>query len=175
MYTNYVDPCLRGFTQTIPPVEEWNKYEVLDVDGGSFLYPELMFTCSGTLNSVTIPYSTIAGVKWDNILELSIEVWRRLKMGGYAKSGKVTEVSFKVSVTKEPSTTDTVQGNVTTHTASFNTEKNDIIRLVAPPNITGKRDYIPVLLTDHRVGNGEETIVLPIIQIDFVPDVEGEI
>ena len=164
----YVDPCLRGFTQTIPPVEDWDNYEVLDVDGGNFLYPELMFTCSGTLNSITIPYSTIQGILWDNSLELTLSVWRRQNEGA-------TNIELGVllnTITSSSDTTAKVQGNVTLHTISSNRILEfDIIQITVPRyGSISKREHIPVLLTEYQLGGGGRTILLPLIRVDFSPE-----
>ena len=165
-----VGPCLRGFTQTIPPVEEWDNYEVLDVNGGSFLYPVLMFTCNGTLNSITIPYSTIQGITWDNVLELTLSVWRRQNEGATKfniELGIITD-----TITSNRDTTAKVQGNATLNTISSNMILEfDIMQITGREyGSMDKREHIPVLLTEHQLGDGGRTVLLPLIQVDFTPE-----
>ena len=160
------DLCLRGFTQTIPPVEEWDNYEVLDVDEERFLYPELMFTCNGTLNSVTIPYSTIAGIKWDNDLTLTLSVSRR-------QNERATIIELGVlTVAMSRDTTEKEQGNATLNTISSNMILEfDIIEITVPEyGGMDRREHIPVLLTEHQLGDGGRTVLLPLIQVDFTPE-----
>ena len=162
----FVDPCLRGFTQTIPPVEEWVDYTVLDVDGGSFLYPELMFTCSGTLNSVTIPYSTIAGIKWDNTLQLDLAVWRRQSDGGYSQEGgDITVPDVKIS--SGAVITRNVKGNATLQRA-IDIKTNDILQFKVPQyGISDRREHIPYLLTAYQPPGYTKPVIVPLIHVDF--------
>ena len=161
-----LDPCLRGFTQTIPPVEEWDNYEVLDVNGGSFLYPELMFTCNGTLNSITIPYSTIEGIPWDDILQLDLVVWRRQREGGYSQvGGDITVPDVKIS--SEEFVTTNVKGFVTLQRA-LDIKTNDILQFKVPQyGSSDRREHIPYLLTDYQPAGCTEPITVPLIHVDF--------
>ena len=166
MLFNYLDPCLRGFTQTIPPVEEWDSYEVLDVDGGSFLYPELMFTCSGTLNSVTIPYSTIAGIPWDDRLSLELAVWRRQSEKGYSQVGGDITVP-DVRITSEGVVRINVKGNATLQFA-MNIRNHDILQFKVPQyRIRDRREHIPYLLTDYQPPGYTKPVIVPLIHVDF--------
>ena len=158
----FVDPCLRGFTQTIPPVEEWDNYEVLDVHGGSFLYPELMFTCSGTLNSVTIPYSTIAGITWKKDLKLTLSVWKRQSEGVYSQEGE----DINVMKTLDEETRGTVKGN-TTLQPSINIQKNSILEFTIENYETEKRKHIPYLLTAYQPPGYTKPVTVPLIHVDF--------
>ena len=166
--SHVIDPCLRGFTQTIPPVEEWDSYEVLDVDGGSFLYPELTFTCSGTLNSVTIPYSTIAGITWDNILQLDLAVWRRQSHGGYSQEGgDITVPDVKISsghvVTRNVKEIVTV-----TLQSAIDIKTNDILQFKVPQyGISDRREHIPYLLTAYQPPGYTKPVTVPLIHVDF--------
>ena len=164
-----VDPCLRGFTQTIPPVEEWDNYEVLDVDGGSFLYPELMFTCSGTLNSVTIPYSTIAGVLWRNKLSLELAVWRRQSEGGYSLTQEGGDIEVSDGVIGF-ATNNLIKGNATLQRA-IDIKTNDILQFIVPEyrhiGRYRRREHIPYLLTDYQPPGYTKPVIVPLIHVDF--------
>ena len=129
-----------------------------------------MFTCNGTLNSITIPYSTIQGTRWDDVLDLTLSVLRRLNRGGYITErislGRLTEV-----ITNSDETTDMVQGNATLNTISSNMILEfDIIQITVPGYDGDKREHIPVLLTEHQLGDGGRTVLLPLIQVDFTPE-----
>ena len=163
----FVDPCLRGFTQTIPPVEEWDSYEVLDVDGGSFLYPELMFTCSGTLNSVTIPYSTIAGITWDDYLSLDLAVWRRQSEKGYSQVGGDITVPDVVIGSGNRVVTTNMKGNATL-IQTIDTKANDILQFIVKENGSdGRREHIPYLLTAYQPPGYTKPVTVPLIHVDF--------
>ena len=135
-----------------------------------------MFTCNGTLNSITIPYSTIAGIIWDDDLELTLSVIRRLNQGGYTY--KPTErmslgtLSDDVTNNNEMETTAKVQGNATLDTISLNMILEfDIIQITVPKyDRSMKREHIPVLLTEHQLGDEGRTVLLPLIQVDFTPE-----
>ena len=132
-----------------------------------------MFTCSGTLNSVTIPYSTIAGTRWDNDLTLTLSVLSRLNQGGYRPTERISLGTLSEVTTTNDETTAKVQGNATLDTISSNMILEfDIIRISVPGYSSGgtKRQHIPVLLTEHQLGEGGRTVLLPLIQVDFSPE-----
>ena len=159
----FVDPCLRGFTQTIPPVEEWDNYEVIDVDGGSLLYPELMFTCNGTLNSVTIPYSTIQGITWDNRLSLDLAVWRRQSEGGYSQVGGDIRVTGDIG----SETLGKVTG-IATSELSIIIQKYDILQFkIKQYNDNDKREHIPYFLVDYQPPGYTKPVTVPLIHVNF--------
>ena len=161
------DPCLRGFTQTIPPVEEWDNYRVLDVDGGSFLYPELMFTCNGTLNSITIPYSTIAGITWDDRLSLSLAVWRRQSEGGYSQEGGDIEVPDVIISSRDRVVRRNVQSNATL-IQTIDIKTHDILQFnVINYGGDGRREHIPYLLTDYQPPGYTKPVTVPLIHVEF--------
>ena len=172
------DPCLRGFAQTIPPEEEWDNFTVLDVNGGSFLYPELMFTCSGTLNSITIPYSTTQGVLWDDILQLDIEVWRRSMELGYIQAGSNIAVQT-ATVSNDPGGT---RMNVRGRSGLINPvqiQRHDILQfIVRPYGEGGRREHIPVLLREDKEScTPFGCPLIPLLQVDFTSSetVEGTV
>ena len=160
----FVDPCLRGFTQTIPPVEEWDSYEVLDVDGGSFLYPELMFTCNGTLNSVTIPYSRIAEIRWKSELKLDLAVWRRHEEGGYSKVEKKKKLD--VTIGGKNAVTTNEKGNATQQ-FTINIQKYDILQFTIKKYKNEEREHIPYLLTAYQPPGCTKPVIVPLIRVDF--------
>ena len=163
-----VDPCLRGFTLTIPPVEEWDNFTVtvLDVDGGSFLYLELMFTCNGTLNSVTIPYSTIEGITWDDKLSLDLAVWRRQREGGYSQVGEDIKVP-DVKISSGDVVRTNMKGNATVQ-KSTDIQIYDILQFKVPQyGSSDKREHIPYLLTDYQPPGYTKPVTVPLIHVEF--------
>ena len=164
----FVDSCLRGFTQTIPPIVEWDSYQALDVNGGSFLYPELMFTCNGTLNSVTIPYSTIEGRRWKSELKLDLSVWRRQSEGGYSQEGKDMRVMENI----HQETEERVTGNATLQ-KFINIQKNDILEFTIENYMHDKKErlykrkHIPYLLTAYQPPGYTKPVIVPLIHVDF--------
>ena len=126
-----------------------------------------MFTCNGTLNSVTIPYSTIAGRRWDNGLTLALSVLRR-------QNERATIIKLGVlTVAISEDTTAKVQGNATLNTNSSNNMilEYDIMQItVRDYRGMNIREHIPVLLTEHQLGDGGRTVLLPLIQVDFTPE-----
>ena len=167
MLFNYLDPCLRGFTQTIPLVEEWNNYEVLDVDGGSFLYPELMFTCNETLNSVTIPYSTTQGIPWDDRLSLELAVWRRQSEGGYSQVGGDIKVPDVVIGSRNIVTRNLLKGNATLQ-RGIDLKTNDFLQFKIPQyGRDRRREHIPYLLTNYQPPGYTKPVIVPLIHVDF--------
>ena len=162
----YADSCLKGFAQTVPPVEEWDSLDTIaDMNGGNILYPE--FTCSGTLNSVTIPYS-IKGLterQWENNLELTLAILRKNVGGYYVQVGEDILLQKWIGYQY-------IQGNVTKQ-INMNIQKHDILLL------TGRKYYyyirhIPALLTTYEVPGSTENATLPMIHVDFTQQTEGD-
>ena len=128
-----------------------------------------MFTCNGTLNSVTIPYSTIAGMTWDNNLQLTLSVWRR-------QNERAINIELGVIADRTTFSSDTtvkVQDSATLNTISSNMILEFDIMEITVPRYSGgmdKREHIPVLLTEHQLGDGGRTVLLPLIQVDFTPE-----
>ena len=131
-----------------------------------------MFTCSGTLNSVTIPYSTIAEIPWDDILSLDLAVWRRQREGGYSQEGGDIEVP-DVEISSRVVTTN-IKGNVTLE-STMNIQKYDILQFIVPPyerrgwRLTrDKREHVPFLLTENQQScTPPGCPLVPIIRVEF--------
>ena len=168
----YVDPCLRGFSQTIPPVEEWNKYEVLQVDsdGDSSLYPELMFVCNGKLNRATIPYSITADPsrEWEDMLSLELVIWRRKSVGWYSKYKELMRESVNIdSYTKDHKVLNNITNNLS-QTFMEDIQKYDILQFNAREAAgSGRRRHIPYLLTDYQPPGHTKPVTVPLIHVDF--------
>ena len=169
----YADPCLKGFTQTIPPEREWTQFNTLaDVNGGSFLYPE--FTCSGTLNSVAIPYSIdrLTGRQWESNLELTLTIWRK-NVGGY-----YVPVGGDLLLRVNPYLGGYLPRGEVTKPTNINIQKHDIL-LLTGRNYTYQGTFlrhIPALLNTFQVSGSadSENVTLPMIQVDFQPKPEGD-
>ena len=127
-----------------------------------------MFTCNGTLNSITIPYSTIQGIRWDDSIQLTFSVWRRQN-----ERATIIELgTLEHIITSSEYTTAKLQGK-----AFLNTMSSDMILEFDIMRITvrgyeafDKREQIPVLLTEHQLGDGGRTVLLPLLQVDFRPE-----
>ena len=124
-----------------------------------------MFTCSGTLNSVTIPYSTIAGIKWSKTLSLDLAVWRRQNEGGYSQEGEDIEVDVTIG---NKDTTENVKGNATLQ-YTINIQKNDILQFIVRRYGGGdKREHVPFLLTANQQScTPLGCPLVPIIYVEF--------
>jgi hypothetical protein len=169
IYTHNVDPCLKGFTQTIPPVEEWGNYAVLDVKGGSFLYPELMFRCNGTVTRITIPYSTVHGILWDNVLELRIVIWRRQGRLGYVEGKGIIAMTPVITTASYAATTQGNRRGNTTNNSTIKIERNDILQFIVLQNGKyGRREHIPVLLRENTEScTPLGCPLVPMVHVDF--------
>ena len=173
----YADPCLKGFAQTIPPVEEWDNFDTLaDVNGGSFLYPE--FTCSGTLNSITIPYS-IDGLtvrQWENNLELTLAIWRKNVEGYYVQVEGGLLLKEMITTNLFGYLTEVVRKNATKQ-INIQIQKHDILLLTGRTytyyydhtlgRSTRYRRHIPALLATYQPPGSNETVTIPMIQVEF--------
>ena len=172
----YADPCLKGFAQTIPPVEEWDSLDTIaDMDGGNILYPE--FTCSGTLNSVTIPYSIQQTQRqWEANLELTLAILRKNVGGYYVQVGEDILLKRWIGYPSRD-----IQRNVTRR-ININIQKHDILLLTGRRytyyyddnlgHYVGYRRHIPALLTTYEVPGSTENATLPIIHVGFIQQTE---
>ena len=125
-----------------------------------------MFTCNGTLNSVTIPYSTIQGIPWDDKLSLELAVWRRQNEGGYSQEGVNLQLP-DVTIGNE-SATENVKGNATLQSA-INIQKYDILQFIVRRHGGGdKREHVPFLLTENQQRcTPPGCPLVPIIHVEF--------
>jgi hypothetical protein len=160
------DSCLRGFTQTIPSTRDWDSYAVLDVNGGSFIYTELMFTCNGTVNAVTVPFSTIEGQKWSKDLSLDLVVWRRQGTGGYADEGRNRKFP-DVKISNRDTMTN-VKGNATLQ-SRIRIQRYDILQFKIKKYGSGdKREHIPFLLIENTKScTTPGCPMVPMVHVDF--------
>ena len=122
-----------------------------------------MFTCSGTLNSITIPYSTIAGITWKDKLELELTVWRRQSEGVYSQAGE--DMKVKVDIHQE--TTVRMTGRARWG-SPIDVQKYDILKFtIREYDGMDKRKHIPYLLTAYQPPGYTEPVTVPLIQVDF--------
>ena len=146
------------------------------MNGGSFLYPE--FICSGTLNSITIPYS-IEGLtlrKWENNLELTLTIWRKNVGGYYVKAERDLLLKEQTNTNQFGYLTEVVRRNATKQ-ININIKKHDILLLTGrnftyyyDHNLgrnTRYRRHIPALLTTYQLPGSTETVTIPMIHVDF--------
>jgi hypothetical protein len=173
----HIDCCLRGFTQILPPKEEWDKFTAFDTDN-EFFHPLPMFDCNGTINSISIPYSTIEGISWDNYLELTVDVWQQQSTGGYVQRSR--SISLKVRTTSATSTTENIKGFATAKAALQVTTKDTLVlrnRQIG----RHRREHIPFLLTEYQPPGCTQKVTVPMVSIDFIersshtPDAESVI
>ena len=172
----HVDPCLRGFTQTIPPVNEWLNYEVLDADGGSLVYTE--FTCNGTLSNITIPYMIVRHNwhKWARNLELTLAIWRKNVGGNYVQVGEDILLREQITNIDDYGYPPNIFRYATKET-NIDIQKHDILLLIGREyfyysinNVSSLeiiRRHIPALLTTYQMPGYTNTLYFPMIQVDF--------
>ena len=127
-----------------------------------------MFTCSGTLNGITIPYSTTGGVLWDNILDLNIEVWRRGRQLGYVQSGSNIEVRPVTVSDNQGGTRINVRGR-SGLINSVQIQRHDILQFTVRQYGAGeRREHIPVLLREDKEScTPFGCPLIPLLQVDF--------
>lgn len=135
----FVDGCLRGFSEELPPREKWANFSttVLD-DGGSndrnYLFPSLRFTCNGTLEELTFPIELrgSASPHWDSIINIGITVWRPTRRTGYTEMRDSEITSTLVTSQTERivslARTEVLQFNRTL-TVAAKIQANDVIAL----------------------------------------------
>ena len=87
IFYNPVGDCLGpGFTTTIPALGQRSQYSTTVLGpGGGAIYTALSFTCTGTLQSLTIP-TEVRGSEysyWSQNLRVWISIWRFNKTGYY--------------------------------------------------------------------------------------------
>ena len=79
-FPHYTDTCLSGFTQTLPKLEDWNRYATLHPEGRSwrtYLFPSLRFACEGRLERLEFVPGAMSSVYWNiNVVGLYLSVWR---------------------------------------------------------------------------------------------------
>lgn len=92
------DNCLQGFSEEIPPREDWANFSTTILDGEEnndrrYLFPSLRFTCNGTLEALTFPFELRGSASryWDNTINIDISVWRPAMRAGYARIREITE------------------------------------------------------------------------------------
>ena len=172
---SYVDPCLRGFTQTLPPVDVWVNYSVLDVDGGSFVCAE--FTCSGTLNSVTIPYMIPRQwwwKRWERNLELTLAILRKNVRGNSVQVGEDILLREQITTNLLGRPSRNISEYVTEQT-NITIQKNDILVLIGrayryyydDDRYYTFRAHIPALQTSYPIPGSAETVTIPMIHVNF--------
>ena len=126
-----------------------------------------MFTCNGTLNSITIPYSTIAGITWDDRLSLSLAVWRRQSEGGYSQEGGDIEVPDVIISSRDRVVRRNVQSNATL-IQTIDIKTHDILQFnVINYGGDGRREHIPYLLTDYQPPGYTKPVTVPLIHVEF--------
>ena len=147
------------------------------MNGGSFLYPE--FTCSGTLNSVTIPYLImgLTGRQWENNLELTLAIWRKNVGGYYVQVGGDLLLREQINTNRFGYLTEVTQTNATKQ-ININIQKHDILLLTGRNytyyNLDDSsaaaqifRRHIPALLATYELPGSSETVTIPMIHVDF--------
>lgn len=131
------DNCLRGFSEEIPPREDWANFSTTILDDGEnndrrYLFPSLRFTCNGTLEELTFPIELRGSASryWDNTINIGISVWRPTRRAGYARMRTITarmiinEANRIVTLDK----TEVLQFNRTL-AATTKIQANDVIAL----------------------------------------------
>ena len=157
--------------QTLPPEEELRNYTIYDTEVRFALYPELMFLCSGTLSGGIIPYTIKEQTYWDNILELSMVIWRKQPQVGYVRTEIKIEIEPQEISQESPFFTSTsMRGNaeiISDSPGPVKIEKYDILQFTIPPRYRGAREHIPFLLREYPEGCTTPGCLIPVIQVKF--------
>ena len=125
--------------------------------------------CNGTLNSVTIPYSTIRGIPWDDKLSLHLAVWRRRSEGVYSKEGEDIEVPEVVIGSNNAVVIyrTNMKSNATL-TRTIDIKTHDILQFIVKKyGGNDRREHIPYLLTDYQPPGHTKPVTVPLIHVNF--------
>ena len=152
----FIDPCLQGFLESLPPRAEWASYTTLDPGllDRTYVFPFAMFTCNGTLENVMLPVSIRPqdSAFWDNILTAEVAFFRPGTQG-------YTELTSRFLQINLPSTplfrfeSDIPIERTVSLDLSMRIQKGDVLGLKLPdsytadtPNSVVVEDHIPVLM-----------------------------
>ena len=151
--------------QTLPPEEEFKNYTIFDIDVTSALYPELMFLCKGILSGVNIPYSTTETTPWDDIVTLSLTIWKYQPHAGYAPTSLTLQI--QPQGIRQNRGTGTIIRGIAQFISLVQMEKYDILQFNVPARTGEVREHIPFLLRDYTEGCTTPGCLIPVIQVDF--------
>lgn len=183
--------CLRGFSEEIPPREEWANFSTI-VNVGSndytYLFPSLRFTCNGTLQELAFPIELRGSVSrhWDNTINIRITVLRPSGSTGYSE---IEEINDSLAISETNSIVPLAENEVLqfnrTLAVGIRIQANDVIALTydrsRSVNDLEVARHCPFLFQEEPssiilkaqdsafVPLGSD-FFLPIIMANFIPD-----
>ena len=190
-----LDPCLQGFLDILPPQAEWGGYTTLDpglVDS-TYIFPFVTFTCNGTLERVTLPFSIRPqdSIFWDNILTAEIVLFRPGMQGYMELFSQLVNVELPGRALFRFRNNDNSIVQAASLDLSLSIQKGDVLGLKLPdsytaltPNSVVVEDHIPFLM--RRENNSpvlrKDTVstcqacayqvvdfLVPVVNVQFMP------
>ena len=82
MYSSFTAACLEGFTQDLPPKDEWSRFSARSISPDSeVVFTAVKFTCNGTLEALNVPIELRGSDYqfWDRRIIIDLTVWRQSK------------------------------------------------------------------------------------------------
>lgn len=169
---HYLDPCLKGALESLPPQAEWASYTTLDpgLMDSIYLFPFVAFTCNGTLERVTLPFSVRPqdSIFWDNILTAEI-AFLRPGMQGYTElTSRLLQRDLRRVLFRFRSGDGPIDGTISLD-LSLSIQEGDILGLKLPDSFTAQapnsvvvEDHIPILMRRERSS--------PVLRMDRFPN-----
>ena len=189
------ESCLKGFSDEIPPKEEWRNFSTTVFDAGAdddrtYLFPSLRFTCDGMLQELSFPIELRGSASryWDDILNICITVWRPSGRTGY---DEIDEIRYLQVITETESMISLERTEVLQFIVNMTIERpiwiqtNDIIALTYAGRVSRDgvdvANHFPFLLREDPTSIILDTqpdpgfmplgsnFFLPIIMANFTP------
>ena len=82
MHSSFTAACLEGFTQDLPPRDEWSRFSARSISPDSeVVFTAVKFMCNGTLETLNVPIELRGSDYqfWDRRLMIDLTVWRQSK------------------------------------------------------------------------------------------------
>ena len=82
MHSSFTAACLEGFTQDLPPKDEWSRFSARSIGPDSeVVFTAVKFICNGTLEALNVPIELRGSDYqfWDRRLMIDLTVWRQSK------------------------------------------------------------------------------------------------
>ena len=79
---SFTAACLEGFTQDLPPRDEWSRFSARSISPDSeVVFTAVKFMCNGTLEALNVPIELRGSDYrfWDRRLIIDLTVWRQSK------------------------------------------------------------------------------------------------
>ena len=81
-HPSFTAACLEGFTQDLPPKDEWSRFSARSISPDSaVVFTAVKFMCNGTLEALNVPIELRGSDYqfWDRKLIIDVMVWRQSK------------------------------------------------------------------------------------------------